>query len=378
MNAKVRKQRIYLDYAASTPVDPRVYTAMETYWSKTFGNPSALHTEGQEARHAIEAARSTIAHALHSKPSEILFTSGGTESNNMAIFGGVPAGGRCVTSTIEHPSVLDCFKELEKRGVYVSYVRVDENGLLDISHLEQVLTEDTDFVSIMFANNDIGTVQPIQSIAAVLKRKSPQALFHTDASQAPVFYELDVHTLGVDLLTIDGQKMYGPKGIGALYRRHGIELLPIMYGGKQETRLRPGTENVPAIVGMARAYEIAETQRDRDIQKVTEVRDYFIEQLQKHIPTAIVNGSMDQRMPNNVNVSFKDVEGEFLVLQLDKAGIACSARSACFGSGGEGSPVVAAIAPDRAGGAVRFSLGRETTKEEITYVVSVLEEKLKA
>lgn len=365
--------RVYMDYAASTPADSRVVSAMKPYWGEEYGNPSALHTKGRTARKAVEDARESVAQALSCKPDELIFTSGGTESNNLALFGIPTEGAHLVTSVIEHPSVLDCFKVLEERGARVSYVAVDAEGVIDLEAFKKTLEPGTKLVSVMFANNEIGTIQPIARLKALMREVCPEALLHTDASQAPLFYALDVDELGVDLLTIDGQKMYGPKGVGALYVQSGVVLRPLFLGGKQEKKLRPGTENVPGIVGLGAAYVLAEKHRSEDVDRLIKLRDYFIDAVLMRIPGSVCNGSRKDRLPNNVNISFPNVEGEYLVLQLDSKGIACGTRSACFGAGGEGSPVVATLDADRADSAVRFSLGRETTKEDVDYVLETLE-----
>ena len=385
----MQHQRMYLDYASSTPVDPRVFEAMRPFFAETFGNPNAFHDEGTDAREALEHARDAVAHGLDTHPDEIIFTSGGTESNALAIFGllraleesGTPLSAmHLVTSVIEHPSVLDCFKYLEDKGARVSYIPVTGDGVLDLAAFEQSLCPETTLVSCMLVNNEIGTIQPVAEIAEIIRkhRVSGRTLsvpfFHTDASQAPLFIKVSATALGVDLLTLDAQKLYGPKGVGALFVRHGVSLAALFVGGKQERRLRPGTQNVPAIVGFARALEIAEEQRSEDTRRVTELRDYFIDTLLKKIPGTVLNGSKTERIANNVNISIPGTTNELLVLRLNARGIACAARSACLGQGAEGSYVVAALTNERSNTAVRFTLGRETTKEIIDSVVSITAE----
>lgn len=375
---------IYLDYASTTPVDPRVLSAMEPYWNETFANANALHGMGKEGRRALEDARLVVAEAINARPEEVVFTSGGTESNSLAIFGvleklGELQGAHIITSAIEHPSVLDCFKRLESKGASVSIVGVDADGVLDMDEFKRTVSSDTVFVSVMAVNNEIGTIQPIAEIGKILKdvarkNKMDKAIFHTDASQSPVYLEIDVDELGVDLLTLDAQKMYGPKGVGALYIRNGVEIDPIFWGGKQERGIRPGTENVPGIVGMAKAYELIEDGREEEYRRVHDLQEFFFTEIKEKIPTAIVNGSRTERLPNNVNISIPGKEAQFVVLQLDAAGVAASTKSTCFGNDGEGSPVVRALDEDvsRANSAVRFTLGRFTTKEDIEQVIEVL------
>jgi len=371
------KKRIYFDYAATTPVEGEVVDSMKPFFSKEYGNATSLHQEGRNARTAIDESRSMLAQFLHCKSENIIYTSGGTESNNLAIsgvFGGRDLSGKhAITSVIEHPSVLNVFEVLEKRGLRVSYIGVTEDGIIDMEEFVQSLTKETDLVSVMFANNEIGTLQPISDIARYLKKHAPDTLLHTDASQAPLFFGIDVNRLGVDLLTLDAHKIYGPKGIGALYVDSRVQLSPVLHGGTQESGIRAGTENVPSIVGFSKAYAISEERRKKDLEYITKLRDYFFEELQKNFPYSVINGHKEKRLPNNVNVSLGNIDGEFLVVQLDEEGIACSSRSTCFGSGGEGSSVVAALDALRAKNSVRFSLGRETKKSDIDYTIKALE-----
>lgn len=380
----MERERIYLDYASTTPTDERVREAMEPYWSDVFANANALHSMGQESKRALETARQQIAGFLNARSEEIICTSGGTESNSLAIFGvldalGELAGKHIITSAIEHPSVLDCFRRLEEKGARVSIVPVDALGVLDMKAFEEVLSPETVLVSIMMVNNEIGTVQPIAEIGNMLaayakKHGTKKAAFHTDASQAPVYLNVDVDLLHVDLLTLDAQKMYGPKGVGALYVRNGVSISPIFWGGKQERGIRPGTENVPGIVGMAQAFAIIEEERAAEYVRVKALQELFLTRIAETIPSALVNGSLEHRLPNNVNISFPGKEAQFVVLQLDAAGIMASTKSTCFGDDGEGSPVVRALAEDssRANSAVRFTFGRFTTEADIERVVEVL------
>ena len=377
-------QYIYLDYASTTPADDRVLEAMQPYWNKKFANANALHGLGKMSKQALEDSRVTVANALNARPEEVIFTSSGTESNSLAIFGvldalGDLAGKHIITSAIEHPSVLDCFRRLETKGARISIVGVTEDGVLDMEEFAREFSEDTTFVSVMSVNNEIGTIQPITAVGKHIKdfarkHKTEKAFFHTDASQSPVYLEIDVDELGVDLLTLDAQKMYGPKGVGALYIRSGVTINPIFWGGRQERALRPGTENIPGIVGMAKAYELIEVEREKEYARVKALQDFFFTAITEKISGATINGSREQRLPNNVNVSIPGKEAQFVVLQLDAKGIAASTKSTCFGDDGEGSPVVRALDGDidRANSAIRFTLGRFTTQEDIERVVGVL------
>jgi cysteine desulfurase len=377
-------KRIYLDYAAATPTHIEVEKAMQSYWGKVYGNSNALHFEGREARKGVEEARIFITEAIGASSQELIFTSGGTESNSMAIRGVIEAqlaqeeigDMELVTSVIEHPSVKDIFTYYEKKGARVIYLPVDAQGIVVPAEAEKLITDKVRLVSLMFANNEIGTVQPVAEVARLVKKKNPNAYIHTDASQAPLFFKLSVTELGVDLLTLDAQKIYGPKGIGALFIKKGTLLEPLFIGGKQERGLRPGTPNVPGIVGFHKAYEIAEAERQVSAVSVKEVRDYFLNILEKAFTQSVLNGDREKRLPNNINISFPGVESEFLVLQLDAHGVACSAKSACLGAGGEGSPVVAAMHTGTERGALRFSLGKETTKDEVNSVVAILKQLL--
>jgi len=394
------KKRIYLDYAATTPLAKRVKDAMEPYWDDDFGNPGGLYQEGVIAKQAVLESRKKIADALNALPNEIIFTSGGTEANSLAIFGFVGwlegKGMKLkdlhfITCTIEHPSVLDAFGELETRGAQVSHVGVGETGLVKLDELKEALMPNTVLVSIIYAHNEIGTIQPISQIAKIIRQhqknstqqnlgrlsgKMALPLFHSDASQAPLYLDINVQKLGVDFMVLDTQKIYGPKGVGALYLKGGIHIKPLFFGGKQEQGLRPGTENVPGIVGFAKAIEIAVEEREKESARLTELRDYFIAAILKKIRDAELNGDPKERLPNNVNISIPGIENEWVVIQLDVRGIAVGTRSACLAGDPTGSYVVRALGKSQkhSQGSIRFTLGRDTTKEEVEYVVKTLSE----
>ena len=395
-----------MDHAATTYMDERVKEAMEKYWIENFGNPSSLHSEGRKARIALENAREQIASTLNTRYEEIIFTNGGTESDNLAIFGVVrflselfkDLGKRphIITTKIEHHAVLRPCQVLEREGMTdVTYLEVGKNGIVDPKDVEASLRPETVLVSVMYANNEVGTIQPIQEITKVIKDFKKKKLeienslkienlkfkidenmpyFHCDACQAAGYLELDVKKLGVDLLTLNGSKNYGPKGIGLLYAKKGVQLSPLMYGGAQERAIRPGTENVPAIIGLAEALKNAQEDREKESERLTELRDSFVERLLKEIPDTTLNGSKDNRLPNNINVSFAGVEGESILLYLDEAGIACSTGSACTSESLDPSHVIMALGgkSELAHSSIRFSLGKENTKEDVDYVMSIL------
>ena len=386
-----------MDHAATTYLDHRVKRAMENFWMKDFGNPSSIYSEGRKAKRALESARTEIAKIINVRPDEIIFTNGGTESDNLAILGVVAAVGRAtsdgrrtsdkghiITTKIEHHAVLNPCKVLEKKGWKVTYLDMGQEGIVKPEDVEKALQPDTILVSIMYANNEIGTIQPIAEIGKILKNH--RAVFHTDACQASGYLDLNVSKLGVDLMTVNGSKIYGPKGIGLLYARRparnashsdaggGIKLAPLIYGGEQERGLRPGTENVPAIIGLAEALKIAQKEKSKESKRLTALRDYFIKRLTKEIPKTFLNGHPKKRLPNNINVSILAAEGEAMVLYLDDYGIACSTGSACTSVSLEPSHVIMALGKsyDYSHGSIRFSLGRRNTKKDIDYVMKIL------
>lgn len=371
---------VYLDYAATTPVDKRVVSAMAPYFFEKYGNPSSLHLLGREAKEAVDIARGQIAEILNCSPEEILFTSGGTESDNIAILGVAQKlfadgkKGAFIASEIEHHAVINGVKATESLGMTARQVKVDSPGIVLLDELEAMLREgNVKLVSIMYANNEIGTVQPVREISNLCKKYG--ALFHVDACQASPYLELDVDKLGVDLMSLNGSKMYGPKGVGMLYVRKGIELAPIVFGGGQEKGLRSGTENVPGIVGLATALSLAQKEREQEAKREQALRDKLIDGLQKALSETILNGDLKTRLPNNANISFLGIEGESLLLELDKAGICVSTGSACSSHSLEPSHVIMAVhRGDKephafAHSSIRFSLGRFTTDEEIDYTI---------
>ncbi len=391
------RKRIYLDNATTTPVAPDVMREMARFFAADFGNPGSIHAEGVVAKKAVTEARHNIARLLHAHADEIIFTSGGTEANNLAIAGFIHAlhvRGRpykkmhAITSVIEHASVLECFHELERRGVAVTYMPVNGDGIVMPKSVREALRLDTVLVSLMYANNEIGTIQPVAKIARVIRdfrqrgrlnlTEAPFPFLHTDASQAPQYLDCNRERLGVDMLTLDGQKMYGPKGVGALYAKRGTPLAPLFKGGGQERGLRPGTENVPLIAGFAKALEMAVKTREVESARLTALRDFLIGKVRMNTAGAVLNGSATERLPHNANFSFPGVDTEFLVLQLDAAGIACSTKSACK-EGERESHVVAALGDDprRATSTIRFSLGRATKRADISFLCAQLERILK-
>ncbi|MCX6784710.1 MAG: cysteine desulfurase family protein [Candidatus Komeilibacteria bacterium] len=372
-----QKKVIYLDHAATTYVDPRVIEVMQPYWVEIFGNPSSLYEAGRAAKAAITASRVTVAEILGCDPSEIIFEGSGTESDNHAIIGAAWAnksrGNHLITSAIEHHAVLESCEFLERQGFEVTYLPVDQDGLVSLTELAKALRPETILVSVMFANNEIGTIQPIAEIANLVKSKNPQILVHTDACQAAGYFDLKVDQLGVDLLTLNGSKIYGPKGTGVLYVKKGTALSNLVHGGGQENKRRAGTENVAGIVGLAKALSLIQAERVTEVARLTILRDYLIESLLK-LPKVLLNGHLTKRLPNNVNVSILDVEGESLLLALDELGVAVSTGSACTSGNLEPSHVILALGRqlEAAHGSLRFSLGHCNTKEDLDFVLDKL------
>lgn len=389
-----RKNKIYLDYSATTPVDPRVAKKMMPYFSKEYGNPSSIHQFGQKALGAIDEARQKIASFLGCKASEIVFTGSATEANNLAIKGVVYKlysinpnfKPHIITTKIEHDSILKVCEFLEREGVEVTYLSPTTEGIVQPKDIQKALKENTALVSVMYANNEIGTIQPITEISKVIESFRRQnsklpglnyqlPLFHTDAVQAVNYLDCNVNTLGVDLLTVSGHKIYGPKGVGALYVKTGIVLEPILHGGGQEKGLRSGTENVPAIVGLGEAISlVSKLKTQGHVTKLINLRDRLISGILKSIPEAKLNGSRKHRLPNNINFYFPGVDSETLIIALDQKGIAVSSGSACSTRSIEPSHVLLAIglSPQQAKSCLRITLGRYTTKDEIDYFLKVL------
>jgi len=365
--------RIYLDYAATTPTDPKVLEAMCPYFTDKFGNPSSIHSFGQEAKKAIEDARAKIAGFIGAAPEEIIFTSGGTESNNTALkgvaFANKNKGNHIITSTIEHHAISEPCKFLEEQGFKVTYLKVNQDGLIDPAQLQQAITDKTILISIMHANNEIGTIQPIAEIGKIAKEKG--IYFHTDAVQSFGHLPINVDQLQLTMLSASAHKLYGPKGVGILYIRKGTRLTSFMQGGDQERRRRGSTENTPGIVGFGKAVDIAKKEMTGETEKLTSLRDKLIKGLSAGIEQIRLNGHPTKRLPNNVNFSIEFIEGESMLLNLDMLGIAASTGSACSSSSLEPSHVMLAIGlpHELAHGSVRFTLGRYSTEKDINYVL---------
>ena len=368
---------IYLDHAATTPVRPEVLEAMLPYFCETFGNASSMHAFGQKARKALEDARVAVAHAIGANPREIFFTSGGTESDNLAIKGVARAntrkGNHVITSRVEHPAVLSAVAALEEEeGFEVTYLPVDRFGVVDPDAVADAVRDETILISVMMANNEVGTLEPIAEIARVAKDKG--VVVHTDSAQAVGKVAVDVRELGVDLLSISAHKIYGPKGVGALYVRGGTRIAPLFHGGHHERQKRPGTENVALIVGFSKAMELALEEMPRAAPRLAALRDRLERSIQEKIPNTYVNGHPENRLPNILNMSFEFVEGESLLLTLDMRGVAVSTGSACTSGSLEPSHVLKAMGVEAAvsQGSLRFSLGRDNTEDEMDYVAEAL------
>lgn len=368
---------IYMDNAATTAVKPEVLDAMLPYLKEGYGNPSSIYTLGQKAKEAVEEARGKVAKALNADQDEIFFTGGGSESDNWVLKGIADAyknkGNHIITSKIEHHAILHTAEYLEKHGYEVTYLDVDENGLVDPADLERAITDQTILISIMFANNEIGTIEPIKELAEIAHKHD--ILFHTDAVQAVGHVPIDVKEMKIDMLSLSGHKIHAPKGIGALYLKKGIRLPNLIHGGAQEKTRRAGTENVPGIVALGKAIELATENIEEKGAKTAKLRDYMIEQIENRIPYARLNGHRTKRLPGNINFSFEFIEGEGILLFLDLAGIAASSGSACTSASLDPSHVLLAIGlpHEIAHGSLRLTIDEETTKEEADYVVDELE-----
>ena len=383
------KRKIYLDYASTTPVDPRVFAVMRPYFSKIFGNPASIHSFGRTANEAAEKARKQAADFFECDPGEIVFTSGATESNNFAIKGVTIAKishlsqkkvkPHIVTTTFEHSCVLNSCKKLEEQGMAeVTYLPVGKEGIVNINDVRKSIKKNTVLISIMYVNNEIGTIQPIREIGKLIKKENKsreeKIIFHTDAVQAVNYLDCKVDNIGVDLLTASAHKTYGPKGVGLLYIRKNTPLKKIQDGGGHEFGLRSGTLNVPGIVGFGSALEIAENERARNYKIVEKLRDYMIARILKEIRGVKLNGSKIKRIPNNANFTFRDAEGEGMLLGLDLAGIAVSTGSACSAGDLRPSHVLSAIglSEEESHGSLRVTLGKYTTKQEVDYFIETL------
>lgn len=377
---------IYLDHAGTTAMDPRVLEAMLPYFTQLYGNPSSFHTVGQEARHALDDARERVAGVLQCRNNEVVFTSGGTESDNAAIHGAATAlretGNHLITSSVEHHAVLHCCQYLENMGYEVTYLPVDAYGMISPESVYAAITDRTTLVSLMYGNNEIGTVNPIPEISAAVRRRAEELdrtiVMHTDAVQAAGYLDLNVKNLGVDLLSLSAHKFYGPKGSGVLYVRRGTPYLPLLLGGGQERERRSGTENIAGIVGLALALRLADEGREEASAHSAALRDRLIAGVMDRIPQARFNGHPTQRLPNNVNFSFEGVEGESILLGLDMKGIAASSGSACSSGSLEPSHVLLSLGQtaELARGSLRLTLGKENTVEEVDYLLDVLEDLL--
>jgi len=387
-------KRIYLDYAATSPVKLEVLVAMNPFLVQNFGNPSSIHWFGRQARSGLDESRKIIAEFLNCDPTEIIFTSGGTESDNLAIRGIINSKLKTkissftkphiVTSEFEHHAILHTCKDLEDRGLAeVTYIKPDKDGIINVEEINKAIKPNTILVSIMYVNNEIGTVQPISEIAGVIfecnkQRTNNKIFFHTDAVQAVEYQEMDVLKLGVDMLSISAHKFGGLKGVGVLYVKKGTLLKSTQTGGAQEFNYRAGTENVAAIVGMAKVIQLLDVKKKAK-DSMIKLRDYFIDEIIKMIPDVSLNGSREKRNPNNINISFKYIEGESILLSLDLAGIAASSGSACTSGSLNPSHVLLSIglSHEDAHGSIRFTIGELTTKEEIDFTVNELEKIVK-
>lgn len=371
----------YFDHAATTKIHEDVFKEMIPYLTNEYGNASSAYTLGRTSKKAIENSRKKVAKLIGAKPNEIYFTSCGSESDNTAIRGisyaNKDKGNHIITSKIEHPAILETCKSLEKEGFSITYLNVDKNGFININELISSITPQTVLISIMFANNEIGTIEPITEIAKIAK--SHNIAFHTDAVQAVGNIKLDVNSIGIDSLSLSGHKIYAPKGIGALYVREGVELKRFLDGGHQERNKRAGTENVAYIVGLGKACELALNNFDANYSKNIWLRNYFLDQLSQHIPDFKINGSLDKRLPGNCNVSFKNINSANLLLKLDNFGICTSAGSAC--STGQASPshVLTAIglSPELAFGSLRITFGMENAKDDVDFLIFALSQSIK-
>lgn len=374
-------KEVYFDNAATTKLDERVLEEMMPYLKNEYGNASSIYKLGRNAKKAVEDSREKIAKVINAKPEEIYFTAGGSESDNTIIRGIAyeykNKGNHIITSKIEHPAVLETCKQLEKEGFEVTYLDVDENGIVKLEELKNSIRKDTILITIMFANNEIGTIQPIKEIGKIAKENN--IYFHTDAVQAVGIEKIDVVEMNIDALSMSGHKFYGPKGIGALYVRKGIKFQKLINGGHQEKNKRAGTENVPAIVGMGKAIEMAYENLEEHRKKIKDLRDYYISEVEKRIPYIKINGDLEKRLPGNANISFRFIEGEGMLLNLDLKGICASSGSACTSGSLDPSHVLLAIGlpHEIAHGSLRISIGKDNTKEEVDYLLDNLEQIVK-
>ncbi|MCX7883920.1 MAG: cysteine desulfurase NifS [Caloramator sp.] len=372
------KRFVYMDHAATTYVKPEVLDAMMPYFAENFGNPSSIYTFSRKSKSAIEEAREKVARAIGANSDEIYFTGGGSEADNWALkgiaFANKDKGNHIITTKIEHHAILHACEFLEKNGFEVTYVDVDENGIVKIEELEKAITDKTILISVMFANNEIGTIQPIKEIGEIAKKRN--IYFHTDAVQAVGNVEIDVKEMNIDMLSLAAHKFYGPKGVGALYIKKGVKIENLIHGGGQERKRRAGTENIPGIVGLGKAMELATKDIDSHNEKIIKMRDRLLNGIMEKIPYTKLNGHPEKRLPGNINVSFRFIEGESLLLLLDQSGICASTGSACSSGSLDPSHVLLAIGlpHEIAHGSLRLSLGDANKEEDIDYVLDVLPE----
>ena len=369
-------KKVYLDNAATTRVKDEVIEEMNKYYGELYGNPSSIYNFGQLSKKAVESSREKVARLINSKPGEIYFTGGGSEADNWAVKGILSAnekkGNHIITTKIEHHAILHTCEYLEKKGVEVTYLDVDEDGLIDLEQLENSIKDNTLLITVMFANNEIGTIQPIKEIGDIAKKHD--VYFHTDAVQAVGNEKIDVEEMNIDLLSLSAHKIHGPKGVGALYIKKGTKIHNLIHGGAQEKKLRAGTENVPGIIGLGKAADIAYNNFDQKKEKLTRLRDRLIEKIEKEIPNARLNGHREKRLPGNVNFAFKYIEGESLLLYLDMEGISASSGSACTSGALDPSHVLMSIGlpHEIAHGSLRLSLSDYNTVEDVDYTVEKL------
>jgi cysteine desulfurase len=387
-------KRVYADYASITPIDPKVFKEMKKYYSISYANPASIYTEGINAKDVVVKSRKEIAKAINCHEDEIIFTGSGTEANNLAILGVVdhliesnlkPEDIHILCSAIEHSSVLEVFKALSKKGVVVETVSVDSEGVIDLEDLKKKIRKETKLVSVMMVNNEVGTIQPISEVKRVIKHAKKilgtegesYPLLHTDASQGLLYLDINVISLGVDLLTIDSHKTYGPRGIGALFIKRGVDISPQVFGGGQERGLRSGTENVPAIAGFAKSILIAVKERNDETLRINDLKDYFTRELMALNKEIRLIGHKDLRVPSNVSIYFPNIDNEFFVLRLDVLGVACSTKSSCLKDSDE-SYVIKAMThdPKISKGIIRFSFGRFTKKSDIKFILKRIKQLL--
>lgn len=380
-------KRIHLDYAATTPVHPDVVNAMEPFWNQVWANPSAIYKEGVASRNSVEISRERLARTLRVRPTDITFTSGGTESNNLAIYGSIRAlvekGSKfedleIITTRVEHPSIIATVKHLAECGVKITYASVDEEGLVDTKSFEKLLSPETSLVTFAYVNSETGVIQDVKKITRIIRKwneaRNSSVLVHVDACQAPLWLSCALDALGVDMMSLDAGKCYGPKSSGILVHRHGTDLLPIILGGDQESGLRAGTENPALIIGCVESLVRAQDFYEERSNRIIKVRDYGFDLIKKEIPNVFINGTHEARVANNINVSIPGFDTEFTVIVLDKEGVAASTRSACGSEKSEGSSVVREMTKDdaRANSTLRFTLGEDSKKEDIEQAVLIL------